>query len=91
MGGTCGRRRQSRKPKEFNVRRLPWHRGYRTAYPEVYTVPKLGGQHAQYIVSALQGYKSGARKNATMRAIASSLSDQDMADLAAYFSGEAQK
>jgi cytochrome c553 len=58
---------------------------WRTAYPEVYSVPKLGGQHAAYIVKALQAYKSGARNNSTMRAIASSLTDQDMADLAAYY------
>lgn len=59
--------------------------GYRMAFPEVYSVPRLGGQHAAYLVKALQGYKSGARSNATMRAIAASLSDKDMADLAAYY------
>lgn len=59
--------------------------GYRISFPEVYQVPKLGGQHAAYIVKALHGYKAGSRNNQTMRAIASSLSDQDMADLAAYF------
>ena len=61
--------------------------GWRTAFPEVYGVPKIGGQHAAYIVSALQQYKSGARAHPSMRAIAASLSDQDMADLAAYYSG----
>jgi len=60
---------------------------YRTAYPEVYSVPKLGGQSAGYIVKALQDYKSGSRKHPTMRAIASRLSDQDIADIAAYYSG----
>jgi cytochrome c553 len=60
---------------------------WRTAYPEVYSVPKLGGQHAAYIVKSLQAYKSGARNHPTMRAIAGSLTDQDMADLAAYYSG----
>jgi cytochrome c553 len=60
---------------------------WRTAYPEVYSVPKLGGQHAAYIVKALQAYKSGARIHPTMNAIAGSLTDQDMADLAAYYSG----
>ena len=60
---------------------------WRTAYPEVYSVPKLGGQHAAYIVKALHAYKSGARKHPTMNAIAGSLTDQDMADLAAYYSG----
>jgi len=59
--------------------------GYRLTFPEVYQVPKLGGQHAAYIAKALQGYKAGSRNNATMRAIASSLTDQDMADLAAYY------
>jgi cytochrome c553 len=60
--------------------------GYRTAYPEVYPVPKIGGQQAAYIVAALKEYKSGARWHPSMRAIADSLSEQDMADLAAYFS-----
>jgi len=64
---------------------------YRTAFPEVYSVPKLGGQHAAYIVNALQEYKSGARSHPTMRAIASGLSDQDMADLAAYYSSRPAK
>jgi len=60
--------------------------GMRTAYPEVYSVPKLKGQNASYIVNALLAYRSGARKFATMRAIAHDLSDQDIADLAAYYS-----
>lgn len=59
--------------------------GYRTAFPSVYPVPKLGGQHAAYIVRALQAYRSGERSHPSMRAIAASLSDQDMADLAAYY------
>lgn len=62
--------------------------GYKTAFPEVYHVPKLGGQHAQYIISALHQYKAGARDFATMHAIASGLSDQDMADIAAYYANE---
>ena len=60
--------------------------GYRTSFPEVYPVPKLGGQHAGYIVRALQAYRDGERSHPSMRAIATSLSDQDMADLAAYYS-----
>ena len=60
--------------------------GWRTAFPEVYKVPKLGGQHATYIVRALQEYRSGDRVHPSMHAIASSLSDKDMADLAAYYS-----
>jgi cytochrome c553 len=59
--------------------------GWRTAYPEVYSVPKIGGQHPAYLVKALQDYKSGARTHPSMRAIASSLTDADMADIAAYY------
>ena len=59
--------------------------GWRTAYPEVYGVPKIGGQHPAYIVKALQAYKSGDRGHPTMKAIAASLSEKDMADLAAYY------
>lgn len=62
--------------------------GYRTAYPVVYSVPKLGGQAPGYIVKALQDYRAGARKHPSMDAVAGSLSDQDMADLAAYYSGK---
>jgi cytochrome c553 len=65
--------------------------GYKTAFPEVYSVPKLGGQHAAYIVKALQEYKVGNRTHPTMRAIAAGLSDKDMADLAAYYGAEAAK
>lgn len=65
--------------------------GYKTAYPEVYSVPKLGGQHAAYIVKALQDYKAGNRSHPSMRAIAAGLSDQDMADLAAYYAADDAK
>ena len=64
---------------------------YKTAFPTVYRVPKLGGQHAGYIVKALQGYKSGERSHPTMRAIAAGLTDQDMADLAAYYAADSVK
>ena len=60
--------------------------GWRTAYPEVYRVPKLSGQNPQYLIAALKEYKQGERSFASMRAIASSLSDADMADIAAYYS-----
>ena len=60
--------------------------GYKTAFPTVYSVPKLDGQHAAYIVSALKAYKSGDRNHPSMRGIAASLTDQDMADLAAFYS-----
>ena len=54
------------------------------AHP-AYHVPKLGGQNADYIEVALQGYRRGTRGHETMQAQASSLSDQDIADVAAYF------
>jgi cytochrome c553 len=59
--------------------------GYRMAFPETYHVPKISGQSEKYIVNALQAYKKGDREHPTMRAIASQLSDQEMADLAAYY------
>ncbi len=59
--------------------------GWRTAYPSVYSVPKLGGQHADYIVTALKSYKSGEREHPSMDGIAASLSEQDMEDLAVYY------
>lgn len=60
--------------------------GYKTAFPEVYNVPRIGGQNPAYIVKALQAYKSGERSHPSMRGIAATLSDKDMADLAAYYS-----
>lgn len=62
--------------------------GYQTAYPDVYHVPKIGGQHAEYLAAALQGYKTGSRKHPTMTGIAAQLSEQDIADLAAYYAGK---
>lgn len=59
--------------------------GFRTAFPETYHVPRINGQSAGYISAALHGYKSGERKHPSMRTMASSLSDQDIADLAAYY------
>jgi cytochrome c553 len=64
--------------------------GYRNAYPS-YRVPKLGGQKAAYLVAALQGYRDGTREHPTMQAQASSMSDEDMQDLAAYFSSVANE
>ena len=59
--------------------------GWRTAFPEVYRVPRLGGQHEAYLVNALKQYRSGERSHPSMRAIAGSLSDADIANLAAYY------
>lgn len=63
---------------------------YKTAFPHVYHVPMITGQQPVYIVNALQAYKSGARSHPSMRGIAQGLSEQDMADLAAYYSSERQ-
>jgi cytochrome c553 len=60
--------------------------GYKATFPEVYPVPMLGGQSAKYIENALNAYKKGDRKNPSMRGIAMGLSDQDIVDLAAYYS-----
>ena len=60
--------------------------GYKTAFPSVYSVPKLDGQHAAYIVKSLRAYKSRERTHPSMRAVAASLTDQDMADFGAFYS-----
>jgi cytochrome c553 len=60
--------------------------GYKASFPEVYRVPMIGGQSAKYIEAALQAYKKGDRKHPSMRGIAASMSDQDIADVAAYYS-----
>lgn len=60
--------------------------GYKASFPEVYQVPKLGGQSAKYLENALHAYKKGDRNHPTMHGIAASLSDQDIADVAAYYS-----
>ncbi len=59
--------------------------GYNNVYP-TYHVPKLGGQHAEAIVAALQAYRTGARQHPTMNAQASSLTEQDIQDIAAFLS-----
>ena len=59
--------------------------GYQASFPEVYRVPMISGQNGKYIAASLAAYKKGERKHPSMRAIAGSLSDQDMADLAAYY------
>jgi cytochrome c553 len=59
--------------------------GYRASFPEVYRVPKIAGQSDKYIQVALRAYASGERTHPSMTAISKSLSDQDIADLAAYY------
>lgn len=59
--------------------------GYRNAYPS-YRVPKLGGQKASYLINALTGYRDGTRPHPTMQAQATSLSNLEIQDVAAYLS-----
>ena len=59
-------------------------KNYHNVYP-TYHVPKLGGQHAGYLVAAMKSYKVGQRGHETMRANVVDLSEQDMQDIAAYF------
>jgi cytochrome c553 len=60
-------------------------KGYQASFPEIHKVPMISGQSGKYIVAALTAYKKGERKHPTMRGIAASLSEQDMADVAAYY------
>lgn len=59
--------------------------GYQASFPEVHRVPMISGQNAEYIVASLQAYAKGERKHPTMKSIAISLSEQDMADLGAFY------
>jgi cytochrome c553 len=64
---------------------------YKTGYPEVYRVPMIGGQSAKYLEAALQAYKKGDRKHPQMNPNAAVLSDQDIADIAAYYAQQPTK
>ncbi|MDX9842785.1 MAG: c-type cytochrome [Aquabacterium sp.] len=64
--------------------------GYQSSFPEVHKVPKISGQNAAYLAAALTAYRKGDRKHPSMKAIATSLSDQDIADLAAYYAAHGQ-
>ncbi|WP_313314932.1 c-type cytochrome [Pulveribacter sp.] len=64
--------------------------GYKASFPEVHKVPMISGQSAGYISAALHAYQKGERRHPTMRGIADSLSDQDIADVAAYYSSQVQ-
>ncbi|NHZ38124.1 MULTISPECIES: cytochrome c [Massilia] len=65
--------------------------GYKATFPEVYPVPMIGGQSAKYIENALNAYKKGDRKHPSMRGVAGSMTDQDIADVAAYYSQQVKK
>ena len=60
-------------------------KGYQASFPEVHKVPMISGQGAKYIVSALTAYKKGDRKHPSMRGVADNLTEQDMADIGAYY------
>lgn len=59
--------------------------GYRASFPTVYRVPLIAGQKEQYLINALNAYRKGDRDHPTMRGIAGELTDQDIADLAAFY------
>jgi cytochrome c553 len=58
---------------------------YKASFPSVYRVPMIAGQNPKYLENALLAYRKGERSHPTMRGIAGSLSDKDIADLAAYY------
>jgi cytochrome c553 len=60
-------------------------KGYQASFPEVHKVPMISGQGAKYIAAALNAYKKGERKHPTMRSIAAPLTDQDIAEISAYY------
>src|SRR3954462_7896428 len=64
--------------------------GYKTAFPDVYHVPKIAGQQPAYIAAALKAYKSGARSHPSMRGIAASLNEEQMKELAEYYGAPAK-
>jgi cytochrome c553 len=59
--------------------------GYRNIYPH-YHVPKIGGQNYEYLVAALNAYRTGERTHPTMRAQAEGYSVEDLNDIALYLS-----
>ena len=64
--------------------------GYKTAFPEVYHVPRIAGQQPGYIIAALKAYKSGDRSHPSMRGIAASLNEDQMKKLAEYYGAPAK-
>jgi cytochrome c553 len=59
--------------------------GYQASFPEVHRVPMISGQNAAYIVAALNAYKRGDRRHPTMRGLSAALTDEEMANLAAFY------
>lgn len=64
---------------------------YKASFPDVYRVPKIAGQSEKYLSNALHAYKKGQRSHPSMKGVAWSLSDQDIADLAAYYAAGASE
>lgn len=65
--------------------------GYKNAFPELHHIPMISGQNAEFIEAALNAYRSGDRRHPTMRAVAQALNDQDIADLAAFYSTNSRR
>ena len=65
--------------------------GYQASFPEVYKVPKISGQGAKYLSNALVAYRAGERKHPSMRGVAAALTDQDIADVSAYYASSGGK
>ncbi len=59
--------------------------GTKTAFPEVFHVPRIGNQSEGYLVSALRAYRSGERYNPTMKALAAALTEKEVLDISAYY------
>ncbi len=64
--------------------------GYFNVYP-TYHVPRIGGQAPGYIESSLKAYRDGSRKHDTMNANVANLSDQDIANIAAFVASQGSK
>ena len=75
------------KIKAYTCSRCHGSPGYKNTYP-MYHVPRIGGQNAEYLIIALQGFKSGERKHSTMNLQAEALSEQDIQDIAVYLAGQ---
>ena len=76
------------KAKVFQCQGCHGIADWKTAFPEVYRVPKLGGQKPAYLVAAMKAYKKGERDFDTMRAMVADLSDKDLEDIAAYYGAQ---
>jgi len=66
-------------------------KGYQASFPEIYRVPMISGQNAKYISASLIAYQKGDRRHPTMRGIAGAMTEQDIADVAAYYEASGQR